>query len=311
VVSQAATLVACRGHPPEMYRSIPVANKACADRIRSRNHELHKERIRKMRPQVDTTIPSTLHLDHLRNNLKREQLLEERYHEIDRENRILLQKMSDTMKQQSYTPRARSAGASLNRDARKTELMRITQENGHILKRIQQAQPVYNHISWEDSYRKSATYLKNTAEYPLCLRRKASRASSLTPMSQSGGFQKDSRNGNEPGSPDGAGNSDDLKYVFKEGKKIGARYYLIEMATDGRTLAISAYEGDQQKTLELVVNERNHRRIYRELHGDYSLIADKLRIDGDHLVLDSSGGPLDGGGSSPDSAAARNMASTA
>jgi len=37
------------------------------------------------------------------------------------------------------------------------------------------------------------------------------------------------------------------------GKKIGESYYLVEMATDGRTLTITAYDGDTQKTLELLV----------------------------------------------------------
>lgn len=49
------------------------------------------------------------------------------------------------------------------------------------------------------------------------------------------------------------GSAGDLKYVLKEGKKIGEAYYLVEMATDGRTLTISAYDGDTQKTLELLV----------------------------------------------------------
>merc|ERR1740123_622605 len=63
-------------------------------------------------------------------NLKKEQMLEERYTEIDRENRILLKKMSDIAKQ---TPpnSARVPGGphSLNRDARKRELLRITSDN--------------------------------------------------------------------------------------------------------------------------------------------------------------------------------------
>lgn len=264
---------------------------------------MHKDRIKKMRPQVDTGEPNVVHMDHLRYNLKREQIMEERYHEIDRENRILLQKMSDMMKQSSHTtPRARSAGASLNRDGRKAQLTRITQENQSILKRIQQAQPVYNHISWEDSYRKSYSYLKNSAEYPIVLKRKGSRAGSLTPLGQTGGGSRsDSRTageGGEAGPGGAAGASDDLKYVLKEGKRIGQRYYLLEMATDGRTLAIFAYEGDQQRSLELVVNERNHRRLFRELNGDYSLIADKLRVEDDQLTIDLSGGPLDHASSS-------------
>mmetsp|Transcript_7410 Transcript_7410/g.18707 ORF Transcript_7410/g.18707 Transcript_7410/m.18707 type:complete len:287 (-) Transcript_7410:52-912(-) len=275
-----------------MYRSIPVANKACADRVRSQNDKLHRDRIQKMRPQVDTTEPSTVTMDHLRNNLKREQQLEDRYHAIDRENRILLQKMSEIMKPAGGTPRGRSAPHSLNRDSRKTTLNKITNENQAILRRIQQAQPVYNHVLWEDSYRKSYTYLKNTAEYPLVLKRQAPRPASLTPVGSASALKEDS-----PTSPSGdhgaSKGSEDLKYVFKEGKKIGKDYFLVEMATDGRTLAISAYEGDGQRTLEYVMNEREHRKLYRELNGDYSRIADKLRIQGDKLIIDPRDGPMD------------------
>merc|ERR1719243_114009 len=80
---------------------------------------------------------------------------------------------------------------------------------------------------------------------------------------------------------------EELRYVLKEGKKIGEGYYLVEMATDGRTLTISAYDGDSQKTLELLVNEKNHRKLYRETNGDYSAIAARLRVQGDRLVLEA------------------------
>jgi E3 ubiquitin-protein ligase TRIP12 len=257
------------------------------DRVRKREHDLHRQRIKQMRPQIDTTMPETCHLDHLRNNLKREQLLEERYYEIDRENRILLSKMSD-MRNTSYTnDRAKSGPPSLNRDSRKTELMRITQENQAILKRIQQAQPVYNHVAWEDSYRRSGTYLRNTAEYPIVLSKRSSSRVSLTPLKDSKSEMNQSGSGVFNPAQEVA---DELTYVLKEGKKIGQTYFLVEMATDGRTLAISAYDGDSRRTLELLVNEKNHRKLYRDANGDYNLIAEKLRVEGDQLILEATSG---------------------
>mmetsp|Transcript_92337 Transcript_92337/g.169675 ORF Transcript_92337/g.169675 Transcript_92337/m.169675 type:complete len:283 (+) Transcript_92337:86-934(+) len=279
-----------------MHRAIPVGNKACAERVRARNQELHKQRLRAMKPLVDTSEPSVVHLDHLRNNLKREQLIEDRYYEIDRENKILLQKMSDIMKNTSYpTDRAKSGPPSLNRDLRKMQLMRITQENQAILKRIQRAQPIYNHVEWEDAYRRSATYLRNKCEYPppLASRKTTSRGLNLAPLSGksgSGGFE-DARASSARSVPAGMGSgldNEELRHVLKEGKKIGSIYYLIEMATDGRTLMISAYDGDTQRTLELLVSEKNHRRLQRECNGDYGLLAERLRIDGDRLVLEGS-----------------------
>ncbi|KAF4666826.1 hypothetical protein FOL47_003899, partial [Perkinsus chesapeaki] len=89
------------------------------------------------------------------------------------------------------------------------------------------------------------------------------------------------------GSPMQATEADggDLRYVLKEGQKLGAGYYLVEMATDGRVLTISAYDGESQKTLELIINEKNHRKLYREVAGDYSKLAARLTIEGDRLVL--------------------------
>jgi E3 ubiquitin-protein ligase TRIP12 len=257
-----------------------------------------------MKPQVDTSEPHVAHLDHLRNNLKREQLLEERYFEIDRENKILLQKMSDIMKHNSYaSERGRSGPPSLNRDLRKMELMRITQENHSILKRIQKAQPIYNHVEWEDSYRRSETYLRNKCEFPVTPSTRGSMRSttgaSFRPMSKpatvdgeefhASSARSSTRGGGSPHQTavhQNTRSGEEPRYVLKEGKKIGATYYLIEMVTDGRDLAISAYDGEQQRTLELVVNEKNHRRLFREAEGDYNLVAERLRIEGDQLALD-------------------------
>jgi len=282
-----------------MYRAIPVGNKLCAARNRERNQELHRQRLRAMKPQVDTTIPGVVHLDHLRNNLKREQLLEERYFEIDRENKILLQKMSDIMRHSTYTgERAKSGPPSLNRDLRKTELMRITQENQAILKRIQKAQPIYNHVEWEDSYRCSEKYLRNKCEFPPMPNSARGRRDPLVKPSTAGGeMGSQSARGIPSGRDAGynkprtapAGAEQDLRYVLKEGKNIGSSYFLIEMVTDGRTLAISAYDGDAQRTLELLVSEKNHRKLYREADGDYNLISERLRVEGGQLVIDNAG----------------------
>lgn len=241
-------------------------------------------------------MPTTTHLDHLRDNLKGEQLLEERYRAIDRENRILLEKMSNTMKQQSHnTPRAKSAPQSLNKDARKAELVRITKDNFGILKRIQQAQPVVNHIALEEEYRKSFGHLKNATEYPVVIRQKVppSAIGSLTSIGQGIGGHIDALTrpasaGNLDAGKGAAADVGELKYVLKEGRQIGERYYLVEMATDGRTLAICAYNGEGQPNLELVVGEQQHKKLYKQCKSDYSALADRLVVEGGALFIDAS-----------------------
>lgn len=273
--------------------AMPARNNVCAMKERARNDERLKSRIKNMRSMVDMTPPMTVHLDHVRNNLKREQLLEERYHEIDRHNRLLLNKMSDMVKKTQLPLRPKNS-KSLTGDNRKQELMRVTQENGTMLRRIQKAQPVYNHVEWEDSYRRSGEYLKLKAEFPIVLKRKASAPGALIPIPRN----KAMASTHDGSTSQASGKLEELRYVLKEGKWIGEQYFLVEMATDGRTLAISAYDGDLGQTYEVLVNEQNHRRLYRECFGDYNKIAAKLSIQGDQLAIDLSHGPLDtqGGG---------------
>ena len=61
---------------------------------------------------------------------------------------------------------ANSAKRSLNRDARKRELLKITMENQAILRRLQDQQPNYNVIKWEEENQQRKRLLKNICEYP-------------------------------------------------------------------------------------------------------------------------------------------------
>lgn len=264
--------------------SMKVASKACARRVWEREHDAHRERIKKVKPATDMTLPITASMDHIRNNLKKEQLLEGRYMEIDRENRILLRKMSEMMRKPN--PYSDQPGdnkpTSLNKDGRKQELLRITRENNRLLKSIQEVQPVYNHKKWEESHRHSGVLLRNCCTYPVVTRLPRNRSSPSVLMRVG-----DTAAGaaSQSGSAMHGQAGDDTRYVLKEGKRIGETYYLVEMSTDGKSLNISAYDGESQTSLELVVGEKNHRQLYREAQGDYSLIANRLRVDGDRLKL--------------------------
>ena len=55
---------------------------------------------------------------------------------------------------------------SLSQTQRKIELERITQENQRLLRRIQETEPIYNHLEWEESAKTREVYLKNMSEFP-------------------------------------------------------------------------------------------------------------------------------------------------
>jgi E3 ubiquitin-protein ligase TRIP12 len=276
-----------------MFKGIPVGSKLCAKHEQKMQDERHKRALREMKPGIDTTEPKTCSLQHLRNNLKREQLLEDRYMEIDRENRILLQKMSDVMRKPAFEHRKSVKGpVSMTKDARKHDLIRITQENQALLRRIQTAGPVYNHLQWEESHRRNELYLRNACEYPVVLRQQSAPSLARSQRIPGGTMDKEKDKLDELLEAEerqkeelDAKEEEDLSSVLKEGRKIGDSYYLVEMSTDGRTLTISAYDGDTQQTLELLINEKNHRKLHRECEGDYSQLATRLAVEGDRLLL--------------------------
>lgn len=228
-------------------------------------------------------------MNHFRVNLKKERQLEDRYTEIDRENQALLKKMSEAMKKPNpYIDKPDSnKPSSMNRQSRKVDLIRITQENQRMLKAIQGTKPVYNAQTWEESYRKSEVKLRNCASYPIITRMPRQKSSPSVLMSLDGGDRLPSP-ARSTGSPKRANSEepDAQKSVLKEGMRIGDKYWLLEMATDGRGLTISAYDGETQTSLELLVKEKQHRQLYRELNGDYSNLAGRLRIADNRLILE-------------------------
>lgn len=56
---------------------------------------------------------------------------------------------------------------SLNREARKRELVKITKENQMILKRLQEKKPNYNIATWQKEEDSRKKILANICEYPL------------------------------------------------------------------------------------------------------------------------------------------------
>lgn len=117
------------------------------------------------RPMVDTKPPQTYM--HLHLKLKKLQLEEERLATIERDNRILLEKMSYIMRTRGRIDNKNNYEyKSLNREKRMRELLRVTQENQDILKRITARKPEYDHRKWEDDWQNNQEYMDSIAAYP-------------------------------------------------------------------------------------------------------------------------------------------------
>lgn len=67
-------------------RAMPIGNKQCHARFVQKQQEKHKKKLLEMKCSIDNKEPKRH--NHLRRNLKKEQLMEERYAEIERDNRL-------------------------------------------------------------------------------------------------------------------------------------------------------------------------------------------------------------------------------
>ncbi len=75
--------------------AMPTLNKHTDGAAYERSMKIHKDKLLGIKSSIDTTAPPPRM--HLRKNLKKEQMMEENYAKIERENRILLSKMSNIM----------------------------------------------------------------------------------------------------------------------------------------------------------------------------------------------------------------------
>ena len=146
------------------YKACPSVNPLVTQRYIRNRQRKHKKKLRHIKSTVDNKPPA-----HWQNrptrNLKKEQMMEERYSTIERENRILLSKMSYIMQHNTLDNFNRLKPKSLNREFRKRELIRITNENQAILRRIQKSEPTYNHLKWEEDRKVHEGYLRNIVLY--------------------------------------------------------------------------------------------------------------------------------------------------
>jgi len=167
-----------------------------------------------------------MQMPHIQLKQKKAQLEEERFAQIELENRVLLEKMSKIMRQDPGDARSSHGGhhteqfpfrstlqlkpgvridmtqypmldsrnfiapKSLNREARLRELKRITAENQSMLRRIQSREPFYDHLKWEEERARDLEYLKNIRNREVMSLSTRLRSSSLPPLTKTGRSQE-------------------------------------------------------------------------------------------------------------------------
>ncbi|KAL0218663.1 hypothetical protein P9112_004316 [Eukaryota sp. TZLM1-RC] len=148
-----------------MYRAIPSSNKLLEQKWRQRELNLHRQKLKKMKPAIDNKPPPDHR--HVFENKKKQQIDEERFTEIERENYRLLGQISDIMSKSNTLDNSLSFSqhpGTLHRNYRKRELERITHENQGILHRIQTKPPTFSLAEWKDHGVRHRKYEQNLRE---------------------------------------------------------------------------------------------------------------------------------------------------
>jgi len=129
-----------------------------------------RQKLQSIKPSVDNNAPKQQ--PHMYQKLKKAAMEEERQGQIERDNRTLVKRMTSIMQRSTIdshnTTPAPGGGQvrSLNRDRRKRELVKVSAENQSLLRRIQQRQPVYSHLHWEQERQRNEELVNRLARHP-------------------------------------------------------------------------------------------------------------------------------------------------
>ncbi|PIK62955.1 hypothetical protein BSL78_00082 [Apostichopus japonicus] len=143
----------------------PANNKLLKKRWDQRRFDTHRQKVQNAQPVIDNKPPKTYM--HLHLKLKKLQMEDERLAIIERDNRILLEKMCYIMRTRGRVDNKNDyEQKSLNKTKRQRELLRVTHENQAIMRRILSKEANYNHVQWEHAWALNKKYMANIAKYP-------------------------------------------------------------------------------------------------------------------------------------------------
>ena len=178
-----------------MHLSLKCGNKLCMQRDVENRQRIHRHKMANMRPTSRSNARKNLDNNrpqrqlHLEMALKKRQLANDRFDVIERDNRLLMEKMyhilrkpdkGETrefapgvrinhnqgpvvdcfMSRRSIMPGAAVQLDSLNRGRRRKAYMQVAAENLSILKRIESRKPNYQRSAWRRQRNETENYLR-------------------------------------------------------------------------------------------------------------------------------------------------------
>lgn len=131
-------------------------------------YKQHIERIASIKPMIDTSAPHQIPVN---NRRERERIWKNKI--IEHNNMQLLQRLANTIQkstidntQNKHIQEYSKFKQRLYRNVRLSRLKKITNENLHLLKRIQTVKPAYSVCQMEEDYKRNQEIVKQMCLYP-------------------------------------------------------------------------------------------------------------------------------------------------
>lgn len=145
----------------------PSCNRLLQKKWDDRKQKEHRERLHSIKSSLDNGKPQEF--VHIKQNLRKHKIEEERQQTIQRHNNKLLARMHQIMTTTGHVDHRNThwkSKKSLNYMKRANEMDKITKENQRILDRIQQVRPQYSVESMNNSYLTHKSRTKSISLFP-------------------------------------------------------------------------------------------------------------------------------------------------
>ncbi|XP_063070621.1 uncharacterized protein cfap97d2 [Engraulis encrasicolus] len=165
---------------------VPCVSKLLQHRWDQSNYDIHRKKVSSAKATINRTPPKTY--PHINNNSKEKRLKEDRISVIERDNHILLEKISHIMRTTGRIDNKNDyITKRLSSEKRQQDLLRITEENLLILSRLSQCGPNYSVQRWHDDWLRTTALMENIGRYPRLTSVQAQRFGAWSAKKVSGG----------------------------------------------------------------------------------------------------------------------------
>ncbi|KAM3127468.1 hypothetical protein pb186bvf_020448 [Paramecium bursaria] len=231
-------------------------NKICYQFERERMDNIHSRKLTDIQSSLKTQLDQPYG-----NQNKKHLIMEEKYTEIERENRILLEKIQHIMSGDKRRVKSQQNKRTLNEQNRKRELLKISVENQFLLNRLKNPKVSYDTRHILRQTQKHQVLSQQISDFPT---KKRSRSISKRQQSEES-FKR---------------NNTKKQILYIGNHKFDDKVYYIQIFTQDSLFKITADESSMQVTKFFEMPLEDGQIVLNQIfHNDIKKLADAIHVD--------------------------------